>query len=328
MALAFLEFTLPMFKNRITELFDIQYPIIQAGMIWCSGWELAAAVSNAGGLGIIGAGSMYPDVFRDQLRKCKAATNRPFAVNLPLLYPDIEQHMRTLVEERVRIVFTSAGNPATWTPYLKEQGIKVVHVIANTKFAVKAEQAGVDALVAEGFEAGGHNGREETTTLVLLPIIRRVTRLPLIAAGGVGDGSAMLATFALGAEGVQMGSRFVASEESSAHESFKQRVVSAVEGETKLQLKQLTPVRLLRNRFSQEVEAAEARGAGAEELTQLLGRARAKKGMFEGDLEEGELEIGQISASIREIKPAGEIVREVWREFLDARDRLCSATGR
>lgn len=328
MALASFEFTPLMFKNRITELFDIQYPIIQAGMIWCSGWELAAAVSNAGGLGIIGAGSMYPDVLRDQLKKCKSATDRPFAVNLPLLYPDIDQHMRTLVEEGVKIVFTSAGNPATWTPYLKENGIKVVHVIANTKFALKAEQAGVDALVAEGFEAGGHNGREETTTLVLLPIIRRATQLPLIAAGGIGDGSAMLATFALGAEGVQLGSRFVASEESSAHEAFKQRVVNAAEGETKLQMKQLTPVRLLRNRFSQEVEAAEARGAGPEELTRLLGRARAKKGMFEGDLEEGELEIGQVSAFIREIKPAGEIVMELWREFMDARERLCTATGR
>lgn len=317
-----------MFKNRITELFDIQYPIIQAGMIWCSGWELASAVSNAGGLGIIGAGSMYPDVLRDQLRKCKEATSRPFAVNLPLLYPDIEKHMQTLVEERVKIVFTSAGNPATWTPYLKEHGITVVHVIANTKFALKAEQAGVDALVAEGFEAGGHNGREETTTMVLLPIIRRMTRLPLIAAGGIGDGTSMLASFALGAEGVQMGTRFVASVESSAHESFKQRVVHSSEGETKLQLKQLTPVRLLRNRFSQEVEAAEARGASAEELTLLLGRARAKKGMYEGDLDEGELEIGQVSAAIRDIMSAGEIVQEVWQEFLDARDRICREINR
>ncbi|MFM2206050.1 MAG: hypothetical protein RL213_25 [Bacteroidota bacterium] len=316
-----------MFKNRITELFDIQYPIIQAGMIWCSGWELAAAVSEAGGLGIIGAGSMYPDVLRDQLRKCKAATSRPFAVNLPLLYPDIERHMQTIVEEGVKIVFTSAGNPSTWTPFLKQNGIKVVHVIANTKFARKAEQAGVDALVAEGFEAGGHNGREETTTMVLLPIIRKATSLPLIAAGGIGDGSAMLAAFALGAEGVQLGTRFVASAESSAHPSFKERVISSQEGDTKLQLKQLTPVRLLRNAFSQEVEAAEARGADAEELTRLLGRARAKKGMFEGDMEQGELEIGQVAAFIRQIKPAGEIVRDVWQEFLESGRGLCATIG-
>jgi len=317
-----------MFTNRITELFDIQYPILQAGMIWCSGYELAAAVSNAGGLGIIGAGSMYPDVFREQIRKCKSATTRPFAVNLPLLYPDIDRHMTTLVEEGVKIVFTSAGNPATWTPFLKEHGITVVHVIANTKFAKKAEQAGVDALVAEGFEAGGHNGREETTTLVLLPIIRQVTSLPLIAAGGIGDGTSMLAAFALGAEGVQMGTRFVASAESSAHPAFKDRVITAVEGETKLQLKKLTPVRLLRNRFSQEVEAAELRGAGVEELTLLLGRARAKKGMFEGDLEEGELEIGQVAAAVRDIRPAGDIGREVWQEFLAAGSRLCADLGR
>lgn len=312
-----------MLKTRITELFDIQYPIIQAGMIWCSGWELASAVSNAGGLGIIGAGSMYPDVFREQLRKCKAATDKPFAVNIPLLYPDVDQHMKTIVEEGVKIVFTSAGNPATWTPYLKEHGIKVVHVIANTKFALKAEQAGVDAIVAEGFEAGGHNGREETTTLVLLPMIRKATKLPLIAAGGIGDGTTMLAAFSLGAEAVQMGTRFVASVESSGHPDFKQRVITSAEGETKLMMKRLTPVRLLRNRFSMEVETAETRGASDEELKTLLGRARAKKGMFEGDLEEGELEIGQIAAFIREIKPAGEIVREVWQEFLDAGNRIC-----
>lgn len=313
-----------MFSTRITKLFDIQYPIIQAGMIWCSGWELAAAVSNAGGLGIIGAGSMYPDVFREQIRRCKAATNKPFAVNIPLLYPDVEQHMKTIVDEGVKIVFTSAGNPATWTGYLKQHGIIVVHVIANSKFAAKAEQAGVDALVAEGFEAGGHNGREETTTMVLIPLIRKATQLPLIAAGGIAEGKGMLAAFALGAEAVQMGTRFVASEESSGHEAFKQRVVTSAEGETKLLLKKLTPVRLMANSFSKAVEQAESRGAGDTELKELLGRARAKKGMFEGDLEEGELEIGQIAALVREVKPAGQIVSEIWEEFLQAGNRLCT----
>ncbi|MFM8432292.1 MAG: NAD(P)H-dependent flavin oxidoreductase, partial [Bacteroidota bacterium] len=288
-------------------------------------WRLASAVSNAGGLGIIGGGSMYPDVFREQIRKCKAATDRPFAVNIPLLYPSIEEHMKTIVEEGVKIVFTSAGNPMTWTPYLKQHGIIVVHVIANTKFARKAEEAGVDALVAEGFEAGGHNGREETTTLVLIPMIRRVTSLPLIAAGGIGDGTSMLAAFALGAEGVQMGTRFVASEEASCHPSFKERVIRSSEGETKLMLKQLTPVRLLKNTFSLEVEAAESRGAGADELKELLGRARAKTGMFEGDLDQGELEIGQVAASIRKVQPAAEIVREVLAEFTLAGKSLCEA---
>lgn len=313
-----------MFSTRITKLFDIQYPIIQAGMIWCSGWELAAAVSNAGGLGIIGAGSMYPDVFRDHIRRCKAATTKPFAVNIPLLYPDVEQHMKTIVEEGVKIVFTSAGNPATWTGYLKEHGIVVVHVIANSKFAAKAEQAGVDALVAEGFEAGGHNGREETTTLVLLPLIRKATHLPLIAAGGIADGKGMLAAFSLGAEAVQMGTRFVASEEASCHETFKHRVVTSAEGETKLMLKKLTPVRLMSNAFSKSVEEAELRGADDKELKELLGRARAKKGMFEGDMEQGELEIGQIAALVREIKPAGQIVRDVWEEFNQEGRKLCS----
>ncbi|MFM9026622.1 MAG: NAD(P)H-dependent flavin oxidoreductase [Bacteroidota bacterium] len=312
-------------QNRICALFDIRLPIIQAGMIWCSGWRLASAVSNAGGLGIIGGGSMYPDVFREQIRKCKAATDRPFAVNIPLLYPSIEEHMKTIVEEGVKIVFTSAGNPMTWTPYLKQHGIIVVHVIANTKFARKAAEAGVDALVAEGFEAGGHNGREETTTLVLIPMIRRVTSLPLIAAGGIGDGTSMLAAFALGAEGVQMGTRFVASEEASCHPSFKERVIRSSEGETKLMLKQLTPVRLLKNTFSLEVEAAESRGAGADELKELLGRARAKTGMFEGDLDQGELEIGQVAASIRKVQPAAEIVREVLAEFTLAGKSLCEA---
>ena len=311
-----------MFKNRITELFGIQYPIIQAGMIWCSGWQRAAAVSQAGGLGIIGAGSMYPEILRENIRKCKAATDRPFGVNVPLLYPNIEEHMNIIREERVPVVFTSAGNPKTWTTFLKEGGAKVVHVIANTKFARKCEEAGVDALVAEGFEAGGHNGREETTTLVLIPMIRKATALPLIAAGGIADGEGMMACFALGAEGVQMGTRFVASVESSGHAAFKQALIHSSEGDTKLMLKQLTPVRLLRNRFSEAVEAAETRGATAEELKELLGRARAKKGMFEGDMEEGELEIGQVAAAVRSIQPAGDIVRQVWEEFRQAQRRI------
>ncbi len=313
-----------MFKNRITELFGIQYPIIQAGMIWCSGWQLAAAVSQAGGLGIIGAGSMYPEILRENIRKCKAATDRPFGVNVPLLYPNIEEHMNIIREERVPVVFTSAGNPKTWTTFLKEGGAKVVHVIANTKFARKCEEAGVDALVAEGFEAGGHNGREETTTLVLIPMIRKATALPLIAAGGIADGEGMMACFALGAEGVQMGTRFVASVESSGHAAFKQALIHSSEGDTKLMLKQLTPVRLLRNRFSQAVEAAETRGATADELKELLGRARAKKGMFEGDMEEGELEIGQVAAAVRSIQPAGDIVRQVWEEFRQAQRRIAA----
>lgn len=308
--------------NRITQLFKIDYPIIQAGMIWCSGWRLAAAVSNAGGLGIIGAGSMYPDVLREHIRKCKAATAKPFAVNVPLLYPNIEEIMQIIRSEGVKIVFTSAGNPMTWTPFLKEAGITVVHVVANTKFARKCEEAGVDAIVAEGFEAGGHNGREETTTLVLIPLIRKATSLPLIAAGGIGDGRAMLAAFALGAEGVQMGTRFVASAESSGHESFKDRVINSKEGETMLLMKQLTPVRLMRNRFFDAIYEAEQRGASTDELKQILGRARAKKGMFEGDMEEGELEIGQVAAAIRKILPAGEIVKEVWSEFKSALNEL------
>lgn len=291
-------------------------------MIWCSGWQLAAAVSQAGGLGIIGAGSMYPEILRENIRKCKAATDRPFGVNVPLLYPNIEEHMNIIREERVPVVFTSAGNPKTWTTFLKEGGAKVVHVIANTKFARKCEEAGVDALVAEGFEAGGHNGREETTTLVLIPMIRKATALPLIAAGGIADGEGMMACFALGAEGVQMGTRFVASVESSGHAAFKQALIHSSEGDTKLMLKQLTPVRLLRNRFSEAVEAAETRGATAEELKELLGRARAKKGMFEGDMEEGELEIGQVAAAVRSIQPAGDIVRQVWEEFRQAQRRI------
>lgn len=310
-------------NNRITTLFGIRLPIIQAGMIWCSGWRLASAVSNAGGLGIIGAGSMYPDVFREHIRKCKAATSNPFGVNLPLLYPNIEEHMEIIREEGVNIVFTSAGNPATWTGKLKEQGITVVHVIANTKFAQKAADSGVDAIVAEGFEAGGHNGREETTTLCLIPMIRDCVNIPLIAAGGIGNGRTMLAAFALGAEGVQIGSRFVASEESSAHIDFKNAVIQAKEGDTRLSLKQLTPVRLLKNKFALEIAAAEERGAGPEELKSLLGRARAKKGMFEGDMDEGELEIGQISSSIRSILPAATIVNEIWNEFTKEKERIC-----
>jgi enoyl-[acyl-carrier protein] reductase II len=302
-------------EKRVEQLFGIKSPLIQAGMIWCSGWKLASAVSNAGGLGLIGSGSMYPDVLREHIRKCKAATSAPFGVNVPLLYPDIDKHMQVIVEEGVKIVFTSAGNPKTWTTWLKERGITVVHVIANVKFAVKCQEAGVDAIVAEGFEAGGHNGREETTTLCLIPLIRQVVDLPLIAAGGIGSGRAMLAAMVLGAEGVQVGSRFVTSEESSAHPNFKNEVIRAGDGETQLTLKQLTPVRLLRNRFFKEIQSAELRCAGPDELAALLGRGRAKKGMFEGDLEEGELEIGQVSASVKSILPAARIVEEIMEEY-------------
>lgn len=309
--------------NRITELFKIELPIIQAGMIWCSGWELASAVSNAGGLGLIGAGSMYPDVLRTHIQKCKEATSKPFGVNVPLLYPDIEKHMEVIMEEGVKIVFTSAGNPKTWTKTLQAAGITVVHVVSNVKFAKKCEEAGVNAIVAEGFEAGGHNGREETTTFCLIPLVRQAVKLPLIAAGGIGTGRGILGALALGAEGVQVGSRFVASEESSAHEHFKAKVLEAGEGDTELSLKQLTPVRLLKNKFYQEVKAAEMRGASAQELEALLGSRRSKRGMFEGDLEEGELEIGQIAAAVTRIQPAGEIVREMWQEFLDAKAGLC-----
>ncbi|MCF8258522.1 MAG: nitronate monooxygenase [Flavobacteriales bacterium] len=301
--------------NRITQLFGIRYPIIQAGMIWCSGHRLASAVSNAGGLGIIGSGSMYPDVLREHVRKCKLATDRPFAVNLPLLYPDTEKHLQTIIDERVPIVFSSAGNPKKWTPLLKEHGITVVHVVASSLLAKKCEDAGCDAVVAEGFEAGGHNGREETTTMVLIPQVVREVGIPVIAAGGIGTGRGMLAAFALGAEGVQIGSRFVASPESSAHGLFKQAVIDAKEGDTRLSLKKLVPVRLLRNRFFEAVKALEDRGAEGAELLELLGRARAKKGMFEGDMDEGELEIGQISAYIDAMKPAADIVKEIVDEF-------------
>ncbi|HEY0668211.1 MAG TPA: nitronate monooxygenase [Sphingobacteriaceae bacterium] len=309
--------------NPIKKLFGIEYPIIQAGMVWCSGWRLASAVSNAGGLGLIGSGSMYPDVLRDHIRKCKAATSNPFGVNVPLLYPDVEKIINVIAEEKVKIVFTSAGNPATWTPFLKDNGITVVHVIANSKFAVKAENSGVDAVVAEGFEAGGHNGREETTTLCLVPLIRSAVSIPVIAAGGIGDGKAMLAAFALGADGVQVGSRFVASIESSAHENFKQAVIRAGEGDTKLSMKSLVPVRLLKNDFFRKVEEAEQQGASPEELKTLLGRGRAKKGMFEGDLIEGELEIGEVAGAINDIKPAAQIVKEIWEEFLREKGRIC-----
>ncbi|MEW6774370.1 MAG: nitronate monooxygenase [Bacteroidota bacterium] len=310
-------------KTRITELFGIEYPIIQAGMIWCSGWELASAVSNAGGLGLIGSGSMYPDILREHIRKCKAATDKPFGVNVPLLYPDIDKHMQIIIEEGVKIVFTSAGNPKTWTQHLKSHGIKVVHVVPGTKYALKAQEAGVDAVVAEGFEAGGHNGREETTTMTLIPAVRKAVQIPLIAAGGIGTGAAMAAAFALGAEGVQIGSRFVASVESSAHPNFKKSVVEAKEGDTILTLKKLTPVRLIKNKFALTALEYEKRGATEEELQQLLGRARAKRGMFEGDLEEGELEIGQVSALIDNIKSAAEIVKEIMQEFYQTLDGLC-----
>jgi enoyl-[acyl-carrier protein] reductase II len=306
------------FSNRITSLFGIRYPIIQAGMIWASGWRLASAVSNAGGLGLIGAGSMYPDVLRGHIQKCKKATDKPFGVNVPLLYPDLDQHIKIIMEEGVPIVFTSAGNPKTWTGQFKEKGIKVVHVVSSSKFALKAQEAGCDAVVAEGFEAGGHNGREETTTMVLVPAVRAAVQIPVIAAGGIATGRQMLAAMVLGAEGVQMGTRFVASEEASSHVNFKQAVVHAAEGDTYLSLKKLTPVRLMKNKFFQDIQEAEARGAGTEELKQLLGRARAKKGMHEGDLDEGELEIGQVSALLHDILPAGKIVEQVWKEFLEA----------
>lgn len=310
--------------NPITKLFNIKCPIIQAGMIWCSGWELASAVSNAGGLGLIGSGSMYPDVLRDHIKKCKNATDKPFGVNVPLLYPNIEEHIKIIIEEGVKIVFTSAGNPKTWTKHLKDHGITVVHVVSAVKFALKCQEAGVDAIVAEGFEAGGHNGREETTTLVLIPQVRKAVTLPLIAAGGIGSGSQMAAAFALGADAVQIGSRFVATPESSAHVNFKNAVINTNEGDTQLTLKQLTPVRLIKNKFFKEVDDAEKKGASKEEIEKLLGRARAKKGMFEGDLDEGELEIGQVSSSIKEIKPAADIVEEIMKEFKATLKRLDS----
>lgn len=296
-------------------------------MVWASGWHLAAAVSNAGGLGLIGAGSMYPEVLREHIQKCKKATPKPFGVNVPLLYPDLDQHMAVLKEEQVPIVFTSAGNPKTWTPFLKENGIVTVHVVSSVKFALKAQEAGVDALVAEGFEAGGHNGRDETTTMVLIPAVKEKVHIPLIAAGGIASGRAMLAAMVLGAEAVQVGSRFVASEEASSHARFKDKVVAAQEGDTQLTLKELTPVRLLKNKFYSDIQRAYAEGATTEDLRALLGRARAKKGMFEGDLEEGELEIGQVSALIHDIKPAGQIVADMVKEFAQAQTMVANWGG-
>ncbi|CAM4157460.1 nitronate monooxygenase family protein [Flavobacterium antarcticum] len=311
-------------ENKITSLFNIKYPIIQGGMIWNSGYKLASAVSNAGGLGLIGAGSMYPEVLRQHIQKCKKATDKPFGVNVPMLYPNVEEIMNILVEEGVKIVFTSAGNPKTWTSFLKENGITVVHVVSSSKFALKAQEAGVDAVVAEGFEAGGHNGREETTTLTLIPMVREKITVPLIAAGGVATGRGMLAVMVLGADGVQVGSRFAASIESSSHDHFKDTILQAEEGSTQVTLKELAPVRLIKNKFYQDIQDLYAKCPTPEELKELLGRARAKKGMFEGDLVEGELEIGQIAGLIHEILPAGTIVENMVREFEDAKREVPS----
>lgn len=307
--------------NRITKLFNIKYPIIQAGMIWTSGWKLASASSNAGALGLIGAGSMYPDVLREHIQKCKKATDKPFGVNVPMLYPNIEEIMDIIVEEGVKIVFTSAGNPKTWTSWLKERGITVVHVVSSVKFALKAQEAGVDAVVAEGFEAGGHNGREETTTLTLIPMVKEQLSIPLIAAGGIATGTTMLAVMILGADAVQVGSRFVASEEASSHQAFKKVVVDAKEGDTQLTLKELAPVRLIKNKFFNELQALYQKGPSVEELKSHLGRARAKRGMFEGDLDDGELEIGQIAGLIHDIKPAAQIVNDMISEFVEAQQK-------
>jgi enoyl-[acyl-carrier protein] reductase II len=307
------------FSNEITRLFGISYPIVQAGMVWNSGWRLASAVSHAGGLGLIGSGSMYPDILREHIRKCKAASPAPFGVNIPLLYPDADQHIRIVIEEKIPIVFTSAGNPEAWTQVLKQEGIRVVHVVGSSKFARKAEAAGCDAVVAEGFEAGGHNAREETTSLVLIPAVVDAVKIPVIAAGGISTGRQMFAAMSLGAQGVQMGTRFVMSEEASSHPDFKNKVLNATEGDTSLSLKSLMPVRLLKNRFYEQVAAAEQQGASVTALKELLGRGRAKKGMFEGDLEEGELEIGQASALVNDILPAGKIIENIWAEFRKTR---------
>ncbi len=308
--------------NKIKELFNIQYPIIQGGMIWASGWRLASAVSNAGGLGLIGSGSMYPDVLREHIQKCKNATDKPFGVNIPMLYPNLEEIIKIIIEEEVNIVFTSAGNPKTYTAYLKEHGITVVHVVSSLKFALKAQEAGVDAVVAEGFEAGGHNGRDETTTLALIPMVKEIISIPLIAAGGIATGAAMYAVMALGADAVQVGSRFVASDEASSHIDFKQMVVAAKEGDTHLTLKELAPVRLLKNKFYHDIAKLYTKGPSIEELKELLGRARAKRGMFEGDLEEGELEIGQISGLIHDIKPADVIIDDMINEFKATKNKM------
>lgn len=311
-------------QNRITDLFNIKYPIVQGGMIWNSGWRLASAASNSGILGLIGAGSMYPDVLREHIQKCKQATDKPFGVNVPMLYPNIEEIMNIIVEEGVKIVFTSAGNPKTWTKWLQDKGITVVHVVSSVKFALKAQDAGVDAVVAEGFEAGGHNGRDETTTLTLIPMVKEHLKIPLLAAGGIATGKSMLACMVLGADGVQVGSRFVASTESSAHQAFKQVVVDAKEGDTQLTLKELAPVRLIKNKFFNDVEALYKTAPTPEQLKELLGRARAKKGMFEGDLDEGELEIGQISGLIHDIKPVAEIVKEMVEDFEMAKKEVAN----
>ncbi|MDT0554638.1 NAD(P)H-dependent flavin oxidoreductase [Patiriisocius hiemis] len=311
-------------QNKITQLFDIEYPIIQAGMIWNSGWRLASAVSNTGGLGLLGAGSMYPEVLREHIVKCKKATNKPFGVNVPMLYPNLKEIIEIIIEEGVKIVFTSAGNPKTYTQHLKDNGITVVHVVSSVKFALKAQEAGVDAVVAEGFEAGGHNGREETTTFTLIPMVKEQLKIPLIAAGGIANGKGMLAAMVLGADGVQVGSRFVASEESSAHQAFKKMVVTAKEGDTLLTLKELAPVRMLKNKFFEEVMELYRTNPTKEQLIELLGRARAKRGMFEGDLEDGELEIGQIAGLIHDIKPAAQIVREMVSEFETAKEHINS----
>lgn len=310
--------------NKITKLFNIKYPIVQAGMVWNSGWRLASAASNSGILGLIGAGSMYPEVLREHIQKCKKATDKPFGVNVPMLYPNIQDIMDIIVDEGVKIVFTSAGNPKTWTSWLQERGIIVVHVVSSVKFALKAQEAGVDAVVAEGFEAGGHNGRDETTTLTLIPIVKEQLKIPLIAAGGIATGKAMLATMILGADGVQVGSRFVASAESSANQAFKQVVVDAKEGDTQLTLKELAPVRLIKNKFYQDVQELYTKAASVDELKTLLGRGRAKKGMFEGDLVEGELEIGQIAAIIHDIKPVAEIVDDIIKEFEEAKKQIAN----
>jgi enoyl-[acyl-carrier protein] reductase II len=310
-------------EERIKKLFQIRYPIIQAGMVWCSGWRLASAVSNAGGLGLIGSGSMDPEVLREHIIKCKQATAFPFGLNVPLLYSHVDEVIKIILAEGVKIVFTSAGNPGTWTRYLKENGVTVAHVVSSVRFAKKAEQEGVDAIVAEGFEAGGHNGREETTTFVLIPLVRAAVSVPLIAAGGIASGRALLAAEALGAEGVQIGTRFATSLESSAHDNFKSNVIAAGEGDTMLTLKQLTPVRMIKNKFYEAVHEAEKRGAGVEELKGILGRRRSKKGIFEGDLDEGELEIGQVAAAINEVKPASAILEEIWEEYVFLKEKLC-----
>ena len=311
-------------QNKITKLFNIQYPIIQGGMIWVSGWKLASAVSNAGGLGLIGAGSMYPEVLREHIQKCKKATDKPFGVNVPMLYPDIEKIMDIIIEEGVKIVFTSAGNPKTWTSFLKENGITVVHVVSSVKFALKAEAAGVDAVVCEGFEAGGHNGREETTTFTLIPMVKEQVKIPVISAGGIGTGRGMLAAMVLGADGVQIGSRFAATKESSAHDNFKQTILGVKDGDTHLTLKELAPVRLVKNKFYNEVQKLYQQNPSIEEIKELLGRARAKKGMFEGDLEEGELEIGQVAGLIHEIKPAKEVLESIIAEFNEVKTSMDS----